>query len=132
MEEGVGEFVGQQELAAVEACRDAVCDGCLRLAAMVAVRCVEIVESGSNESIGHAAEFVVVDGSAFLLRQSHATKSEVAVYFRKERIGGHILFLQYVLDKEIAANDLEQHAGNADAEVLETEGERAEHERLDK
>ena len=86
VEEGVGELVGQQELAAVEAFRDAICDGSLRLAAVVAVRCVEIVESGSNESIGHAAKLIVVDGSAFLLRKSHATESEVAVYFRKERI----------------------------------------------
>ena len=98
---------------------------------MVAVCRVEIVESGSDEGISHSAELFVVDASAFQLRQSHTPEAEVAVYFGEECVSEHNLFLQNKLDEKIAPDDLQQHAGDADTEILEADGEGAEHERLD-
>jgi len=131
VEVGVGELVGEEELAAVVTRRDAVSNGRLRLAAVVAVCRVEVVESGSDEGISHTTELFVVDASAFHLRQSHAPEAEVAVYFGKEGVGEHNLFLQNKLDEKIAPDDLQQHAGDADTEILEPKGEGAEHQRLD-
>ena len=131
VEVGVGELVGEEELAAVVTRRDAVGNGRLRLAAVVAVCRVEVVESGSDEGISHTAELFVVDATTFQLRQSHTTESEVAVYLGEERIREHNLFLQKIFDDEISADDLQQHAGDADTEILEAKGEGAEHQRLD-
>ena len=89
VEVGVGELVGQEELAAVVTRRDAVGNGRFRLAAVVAVCRVEIIESGSDEGISHSAELFVVDATTFQLRQSHTAEAEVAVYLGKECVSEH-------------------------------------------
>ena len=49
----------------------------------------------------------------------------------QHRRGGPVLFLQNILDEKESSDDLQQHAGDADTEILEAKGEGAEHQRLD-
>ena len=92
---GIGQLVGEQELAAIKALGHAVPDGGFALAADVAVGGIEVVEPGGDEGVRHAAKLIVIH-LALLHGQAHASEAEIAVDFREKGILDHYIFLLHL------------------------------------
>ena len=94
---GLRQLVRQEEFAPGMTLGHAVPDGCLGLSVDITVRGVKVVETGANEGIRHAAEFVIIH-MLFLHGQAHAAKAEVAVDLREKGILDHVSLLLNSMD----------------------------------